>query len=314
FGTLLLLLLVIMATATTLARALTGPLRRLRDGMQSVAAGRVQRPIPVESRDEVGQLVETFNLMQDQLSESRRKLAQHERDLAWSEMVRQVAHEIKNPLTPMKLSIQHLRRAYEEFDPADSTSKGRFTAAFDRITRTVSEQIDTLVDIANAFSTFARLPRRHTETFDPNSIIREAVELTAAELKSGIRFHETPEPVCISADRDELRRVMINLLKNAVQSVGSEGTVEVVARITAGIGDSLTAKVILCEVIDDGAGIEPDVQNRIFQPNFSTKTRGMGLGLAIAKKSVEGIGGEIGFRTLVGRGSTFWIRLPLVDA
>jgi nitrogen fixation/metabolism regulation signal transduction histidine kinase len=303
-----------MATATTLARALTGPLRRLRDGMQSVAAGRVQRPIPVESRDEVGQLVETFNLMQDQLSESRRKLAQHERDLAWSEMARQVAHEIKNPLTPMKLSIQHLQRAYDEFDPTDSTSKGRFAAAFDRITRTVSEQIDTLVDIANAFSTFARLPRRHTETFDPNDIIREAVELTAAELKSGIRFQETPESIRISADRDELRRVMINLLKNAVQSVGSDGTVEVVARITAGIGDSSTAKVILCEVTDDGAGIEPDVQNRIFQPNFSTKTSGMGLGLAIAKKSVEGMGGEIGFRTLVGRGSTFWIKLPLVDA
>ena len=314
FGALLLLLLVIMATATTLARALTGPLRRLRDGMQSVAAGRVQRPIPVESGDEVGQLVESFNSMQEQLSESRRKLAQQERELAWREMARQVAHEIKNPLTPMKLSIQHLQRAYEEFDRGNSPERGQFRTAFDRITRTVSEQIDTLAHIANEFSTFARMPKRHLEMIDPNQIIREAVELTGAELKSGIVFDETADPVLVIADRDELRRIYINLIKNAVQATDVEGTVVVATKRVIGIGDRPDLKAVLCEVTDDGAGIEEEVQERIFQPNFSTKTSGMGLGLAISKKSVEAMDGEIGFSTELGKGSTFWIKLPLVDA
>ena len=314
FGALLLLLLVIMATATTLARALTGPLRRLRDGMQSVAAGRVQQPIPVESKDEVGQLVETFNLMQDQLSESRRKLAQQERELAWSEMARQVAHEIKNPLTPMKLSIQHLQRAYEEFKSGDAEARSRFASVFGRITQTVGEQIDILANIANEFSTFARLPKGHVEIIDPNKIVREAVELTETELQSGIQFVETRIPVFVEADRDELRRVLINLLRNAVQSVDGDGKVEVAARIVSGDDGEIGRRYMLCEVTDDGPGIEPDVQSRIFQPNFSTKTSGMGLGLAIAKKSIESMGGEIGFRTQVGAGSTFWIRLPLVDA
>jgi signal transduction histidine kinase len=316
FGALLLLLLVIMATATTLARALTGPLKRLRDGMQSVAAGRVQRPIPVESKDEVGELVETFNLMQDQLSESRRKLAMHEREVAWSEMARQVAHEIKNPLTPMKLSIQHLRRAYDEFQSSKDDSRARFARAFDRITRTVSEQIDTLAEIANEFSTFARLPKRHLEVLDPNPVIREAVELTGAELRSGIAFRETRTPVFVTVDRDELRRVLINLLRNAVQSVGTDGSVRVEAHAKLPVGETPPERssTFVCEVIDDGPGIEPEVQERIFQPNFSTKTSGMGLGLAIAKRNIEAMGGEIGFTTEVGKGSTFWIRLPLVDA
>jgi signal transduction histidine kinase len=314
FGALLLLLLVIMATATTLARALTGPLKRLRDGMQSVAAGRVQRPIPVESSDEVGELVETFNIMQEQLSDSRRQLALQERELAWSEMARQVAHEIKNPLTPMKLSLQHLRRAFEESRESETAPRERFAHVFDRITRTVSEQIDTLADIANEFSTFARLPKRHLEVLDPNPVIREAVELAGTELKAGISFHETRQPVFVTIDRDELRRVLINLLKNAVQSVHEDGKVRVVAYVAERRQDSSRPDSFVCEVVDDGPGIEVEVQERMFQPNFSTKTSGMGLGLAIAKRSIEAMGGEIGFETEVGKGSTFWIKLPLVDA
>lgn len=315
FGALLLLLLVIMMTATTLARALTGPLKRLRDGLESVAEGRAQRPIPVETRDEVGQLVDTFNVMQGQLRESRRKLAQQERELAWREMARQVAHEIKNPLTPMKLSIQHLQRAYQQSTKAEQRSpSGDFGAAFERITNTIAEQIDTLAHIANEFSTFARMPKRHMEVIDVNQIIGEAVRLVQSEMDAGIRFVESTTPSFVSADREELRRVFINLLKNAAQSMDGRGTVVVTARQTTGLHENPDQQVVLFEVVDRGTGIAPEVQGKIFEPNFSTKTSGMGLGLAIAKKSVEDIRGEIGFSTSTSRGSTFWVKLPVVDS
>ncbi|MGA7304814.1 MAG: ATP-binding protein [Rhodothermales bacterium] len=309
FGALLILLLVIMGTATVLASALAGPITRLRDGLRSVAEGRFQRPIPVDSRDEVGELVETFNLMQSQLAESRRRLAQQERELAWREMARQVAHEIKNPLTPMKLSIQHLQRAFEE---GDETRNQDFAAVFRRITKTVSEQIETLANIANEFSTFARMPKRHLEHLDVDEIVREAIALLQEEGSSEVVFTSSIESAVVEADRDELRRVFINLIKNAQQATDAEGTVTVHTRADLGIGDRVAQPVVVAEIVDTGSGILEEVRDKIFQPNFSTKTSGMGLGLAIAKKSIEDVRGEIGFTTEDGKGSTFWVRLPVV--
>lgn len=309
FGALLILLLVIMGTATVLASALAGPITRLRDGLRSVAEGRFQRPIPVESRDEVGELVETFNVMQSQLAESRRRLAQQERELAWREMARQVAHEIKNPLTPMKLSIQHLQRAFEE---GNGTHDPQFDTVFRRITKTVSEQIETLVNIANEFSTFARMPKRHLEHLDVNEIVKEAIALLQEEGSSDVALSAAAESGIVEADRDELRRVFINLIKNAQQATDAQGTVRVRTRPDRGVRQRPDQPVVVVEIIDTGPGISEEVRDKIFQPNFSTKTSGMGLGLAIAKKSVEDVRGEIGFTTEDGRGSTFWVRLPVI--
>ncbi|HUF11019.1 MAG TPA: ATP-binding protein [Rhodothermales bacterium] len=309
FGALLILLLIIMGTATVLASALAGPITRLRDGLRTVAEGRFQKPIPVESRDEVGELVESFNQMQSQLAESRRRLAQQERELAWREMARQVAHEIKNPLTPMKLSIQHLQRAFEE---GGGSRDGEFESAFRRITKTISEQIETLVNIANEFSTFARMPKRHLEQLDVNGIIREAVALLQEESASKVAFSSDVEPAIVEADRDELRRVFINLIKNGQQATESGGTVRVTLRAETGLHGRPDQPVVVVEIVDTGSGILEDVRDKIFQPNFSTKTSGMGLGLAIAKKSIEDVKGEIGFATETEKGSTFWVRLPLV--
>src|SRR5690606_3998125 len=176
FGVLLLLLVGIFLTTTLLANRLTRPFRRLREGLLAVGAGEaLADPIPVESSDEVGELIETFNAMRYQLEESRRKLAQQERELAWREMARQVAHEIKNPLTPVKLSVQHLRRAHHEGPSEDGN--GRFASLLDRITGTLIEQIDALTRIANEFSSFARLPSRRLERLDLNAVIREAAAL-----------------------------------------------------------------------------------------------------------------------------------------
>jgi signal transduction histidine kinase len=312
FGVLLLLLLGIFLITTLLANRLTRPFRRLRQGLLAVGAGDVGEPIPVESSDEVGELIETFNAMRHQLDESRRKLAQQERELAWREMARQVAHEIKNPLTPMKLSVQHLRRAHRE-GGGDGES-GRFAALLDRITGTLIEQIDALTRIANEFSSFARLPSRHLDRLDLNAVVREAAALLGEEEHAHVALDLAAAPLPVVADREELRRVYINLLKNALQAMPEEerGTVTIRTERRGGAdGDGTWA---FSAVRDTGTGIPEEVREKVFRPNFSTKTSGMGLGLAITKKAVEDLGGTIDFETEVGVGTTFRIRLPLAAA
>jgi signal transduction histidine kinase len=316
FGALLVLLLGIFVTTALLANQLTRPFRRLRAGLQAVGAGQMDEPLPVESRDEMGELVETFNRMQGQLAESRHRLAQQERELAWREMARQVAHEIKNPLTPMKLSVQHLRRAYRTPGDGATPEERRFAGTLERITTTLIEQIDALDRIAGEFSSFARLPRRNPEPLDLNAVLQEAAALFEDEAGSGgalpvtLKLDLAPGALPVEADREELRRVFINLLKNALQAMPEEEAGRRAGRICARTWrDDAHA---WAEVEDTGAGIPEDVREKIFQPNFSTKTSGMGLGLAIVQKAVEASGGTVTFETEEGRGTTFVVRLPLL--
>ncbi|MBT8400487.1 MAG: HAMP domain-containing protein [Rhodothermia bacterium] len=308
FGALLLLVLVVMITASLLANALTRPIARLREGIEAVSRGRFSRIRPLDTRDEIGELVDSFNTMQDQLSESRRRLAQQERQLAWREMARQVAHEIKNPLTPMKLSVQHLRRSFD----SRRESIGRdFADLFDRITSTLTEQIDALARIANEFSSFARMPQRIEEILDLNAVVAEAVTLMEAEAKFDIDTDLQDVTLPVRADREEVRRIYINLIKNAIQSIPEtrEGRISIRTRLeTAGDG---VARWAYSSISDNGAGIPEELQGKIFVPNFSTKTSGTGLGLAIVRKSVEDLHGEIGFETGEDSGTKFWVRLPL---
>ncbi|MEZ4699705.1 MAG: ATP-binding protein [Rhodothermales bacterium] len=311
FGSLLLLMLVVMFTAGLLANALTRPIGRLREGLEAVARGRYEQPLPVETDDEIGELVQTFNQMQEQLAESRRRLTQQERQLAWREMARQVAHEIKNPLTPMKLSVQHLRRAYSDARP-DAGDAGKFASLFDRITNTLIEQVDALARIANEFSTFARMPKQILETLDLNAVIQEAVALMQEQQGVSIELTLHPAPLAVMGDREELRRIYINLIKNAIEASQDdrENRIEVVTSRRTEDG----ADVAYSTVRDHGTGISPELQAKIFEPNFSSKTSGTGLGLAIVRKSVEDMRGTIGFETEVGVGSLFWIALPLATA
>lgn len=307
FGALLLLVFVVMITASLLANALTRPVVRLREGIEAVARGRFSRVRPLDTRDEIGELVDSFNTMQDQLAESRRRLAQQERQLAWREMARQVAHEIKNPLTPMKLSVQYLRRSFE-----DNANKGErlFADQFDRITSSLTEQIDALARIANEFSSFARMPQRIEELLDLNAVIAEAATLMEAEAPFPVSLDLVDEALIVRADREEVRRIYINLIKNAIQSIpdGREGQITITTRRE---WDETPAGVALSTVSDNGSGIPEDLHDKIFVPNFSTKTSGTGLGLAIVRKSVEDLHGEIGFETAEDEGTSFWIRLPL---
>lgn len=306
FGSLLLLLLVVMITAALVANAITRPLARVRSGLEALAAGRFERKIPVESRDEIGDLVRTFNDMQEQLAESRRKLAQQERQLAWREMARQVAHEIKNPLTPMKLSVQHLQRAFEDELSRDGKWSEEFKKIFDKITTTLIEQIDALARIANEFHSFARMPSRILEQVDLNAIVDQAVSLMQEESGVEISVDLHPRPMIVETDREELRRILINLIKNAIQAIPEDRKGRVHVRSAFEPPDTAFASVT-----DNGTGIEEELRDRIFEPNFSTKTSGAGLGLALAKKGIEEMGGEIGFETEEGKGTTIWIRLPI---
>jgi signal transduction histidine kinase len=306
FGALLLLVLVVLATASVLANALTRPIARLRVGLEAVAQGRYEGIQPVNTRDEFGDLVETFNTMQGQLSDHRRRLAQQERQLAWQEMARQVAHEIKNPLTPMKLSVQHLQRSLESAEVDDET----FKSVFARITRTLVEQIDALARIASEFSSFARMPQQVLEPLDINTVLREAATLMQAEGGTAITAEYADEPLVVSADREELRRAFINLLKNASQAVPSDRSARIRVR-TSRIEDE-GIEMVLCEIEDNGSGVPDELRDHIFEPNFSTKTSGTGLGLAIVLKAVEDIHGTIDFETRPGIGTTFRIKLPAV--
>ncbi len=316
-GALLLLIVVIMVTALFLSNALAQPIARLREGLEAVGKGRFTERLPVDTRDEIGELVQTFNAMREQLAESRRQLAQQERELAWREMARQVAHEIKNPLTPMKLAVQHLRRAYQRVEvPEPEGAPGadgaqRFTALFERITGTLIEQINTLARIANEFSTFARLPERVLEPLDVNEVVREAAALMQEEADVAIELDLYEAPLVVEADREELRRIYINLIKNAIQAIPPhrEGRIAIE---TAPDADSVeAARYARSWVRDNGVGIPRAQRDKIFQPNFSTKTSGTGLGLAIARKTIDELEGDIGFRTREGEGTTFWIHLPL---
>jgi len=309
FGALLVLFVVVMLTAVILANALAQPIARLREGLEAVGEGRFAEALPVDTRDEIGDLVRTFNEMRAQLAESRRKLAQQEREVAWREMARQVAHEIKNPLTPMKLSIQHLRRAFKQEHGTQDDESG-FAAQFDRVTTTLIEQIESLVRIANEFSTFARLPTRVPEPLDLNEVVEEAARLMEEDAEAGtLELDLHPETLVVEADREELRRTYINLIKNARQALPDDGGY---VRVTTTRRNDEEPRAE-SRVIDNGTGIPPEVRDKIFEPNFSTKTSGTGLGLAIAEKTVDELGGSIGYETEEGEGTTFWVRLPLTD-
>lgn len=304
FGALLLLVLVVLFTASILASALSRPIAQLQSGLRAVAAGHFERIGPLNTRDEISDLVDSFNTMQDQLKDSRSLLAQQERQLAWREMARQVAHEIKNPLTPMKLNIQHLQRAYADADPAE----GRFSALFQRTMATMIEQIDSLARIADEFSSLGRMPTHLRETMDLNAVIREAADLMSHEDHVHIRLDLHPEPLLVVGDPEAVRRMYINFVKNAIQAVPDGRPVEI--EISSTRHPTETVRPIESTVSDNGNGIPEAVRDRVFLPSFSTKTSGSGLGLAIARRTIETMEGDIGFETNAAVGTTFWIRLP----
>lgn len=291
------ILLAVIILATALANRIASPIHVLTEATRRVARGEFDVNLDSARADgEVGELIRSFDAMTRDLKRNREELVRFEREEAWKEMAKQVAHEIKNPLTPMKLAVQHLQQTYRDRVPD-------FHKILDEVTATLIGQIETLSRIASEFSHFARMPRRQIEECDINSILRESTGLYERNAAVEIRFDLQQNLPPVRADREELRRAFINIIRNGIQAMGDAGTME--------ISSATTSEGVRVSFHDHGAGIPEDVRSRLFEPNFSTKTDGMGLGLSIVKKTVDDLGGRITVDTTVGKGTIVAIVLPV---
>ncbi|HEY0092449.1 MAG TPA: ATP-binding protein, partial [Flavobacterium sp.] len=247
---------------------------------------------------EINLLVKAYNRMVDELEESAIKLAQSEREEAWREMAKQVAHEIKNPLTPMRLTVQSFQR---KFDPDDPELKQKLTD----YSNTLIQQIDTMSAVASAFSNFASMPAQQNENLNVVAVVDLALDIFNEDF---ITFESQEKEIISKMDRTQLIRVITNLVKNAIQAIPeNQEDKSVVVTIKK------SEKNVLIEVKDNGNGIEPQNINRIFEPKFTTKSSGMGLGLGIIKNIIENYKGTITFETEFGKGTTFTVCLPIIN-
>lgn len=285
-------------TAIFISNYVTKPLKLIQDKLSNIKLGKTNEQIEWQEKDEIGSLVSEYNRMIAELAKSAELLARSERESAWREMAKQVAHEIKNPLTPMKLSVQHLQRSYKDRAP-DMDEK------IERLTRTIIEQIDTLSTIATEFSNFAKMPKANLELIELSEILLTAIDLFHNGGEARIELISTVhESSWVLADKEQLMRVFNNLFKNAIQSVPEGRHCDIKVFL------SKEKEHWLVQVKDNGSGIDEAVLEKIFMPNFTTKTGGMGLGLAMVKSIVESIGGKIWFETKMNEGSSFYVSFP----
>ncbi|MBP5722816.1 MAG: GHKL domain-containing protein [Bacteroidales bacterium] len=305
FVSLLNLFVVFLLIATIfsmfIAKRISEPLVVLQNKMTNVALGGENEKISLNAPDELEGVIQNYNEMIDKLSVSAEKLAKAEREMAWREMARQIAHEIKNPLTPMKLSLQLLNRSWDEKDE-------RFESRLKSISKTMIEQIDTLAETATSFSDFAKLSKVLLEPINLNELLQNCITLFEQEDNCTITSEFLEENVIVCADKEKTIRMFNNLLKNAIQAIPSdrEGHVSVTLKTEQDFA--------LVAIRDNGRGIDDDVKKHIFELHFTTKSTGSGFGLAICKNIVEGCNGDIWFETELGVGTTFFVKLPLQKA
>ncbi|MFZ9846663.1 MAG: sensor histidine kinase [Flavobacteriales bacterium] len=296
-----LLVVLSLLAALVVSNYITKPLSIIQEKLKNISLGKRNEMIQWSGTDEIGSLVSEYNRKVLELSESAEKLAKSEREGAWREMAKQVAHEIKNPLTPMKLNVQYLKRLYKDI-PQDE-----FEERLTKISNSLIEQIDTLSNIATEFSNFARMPDPVLEEVDMLSVLENCQQLYSDKEEVKINIENHAKNTLVKADKDQMLRVFNNLVKNAIQSIPEDrsGKIEMILK-------NLNNKIII-EIRDNGKGISEDVKEKIFIPNFTTKNSGMGLGLAMVKKMIEGIDGKIWFESTENIGTTFYIELPTLN-
>ena len=296
----LLLLIGASLIAYFLSNYITKSLRVIAEKLKLVKINAVNESIEWEENDEIGALVNEYNSMISQLEESALKLAKSERESAWREMAKQVAHEIKNPLTPMRLSIQHLERSLDPQSPD-------FKKALSNFSKKIIQQIDTLTSIANEFSRFAQMPKLQLKTTDLKDLINTTIELFKDV--SHIQFYFNDHSLInayIDGDKEQLIRVFNNLVNNAIQAISDDKQ----GIINIELKEEKNNFLIIVQ--DNGNGMSEKIKEKIFQPNFTTKSTGAGLGLAMVKQIIDSHQGEISFVSSIKKGTSFFIQLPIL--
>jgi len=295
-----LLILITMVVAVFISRQITLPLAAIQRKMQVVDLKNKNEPIHYVSKDEIGQLVKEYNRMIAELEKSADLLAKSERESAWREMARQIAHEIKNPLTPMKLSVQHLQRTW-------TSQKAASEEYIQQFTNSLIEQIDNLSAIATAFSNFAKMPEARKQQVDLVKKLKNLTHFFQNENNIEIKFTSNLKEAWIKADKEQIISAFNNVIKNGIQAIPK--TVHGHIEITLDKKGSYYCTTIA----DNGKGVPEEMYEKLFLPNFTTKSSGTGLGLAITKSIIESIGGQITFISQVGKGTKFEIKLPPSD-
>ncbi|MES2417422.1 MAG: HAMP domain-containing sensor histidine kinase [Bacteroidota bacterium] len=287
--------------AVFLANQITHPLTFIQDSIRQTKLGQRNHPLVWHRQDEIGLMIKEYNKMLMALELSAVKLARSERESAWREMAKQVAHEIKNPLTPLKLGVQLLEKSWREQDP-------NFAKKFASFNQSFIEQIDSLATIASEFSNFAKMPDTKLENLSLVPIIEQAIDVfnNIEQIEISL-INSLNKELMVLGDKDQLLRTFNNLLKNAIEA--TEGKEKGVISIKI-ISDQ---KFAFVEVEDNGKGIDQGLQNEIFVPNFTTKSSGTGLGLAFVKQAIENAGGTISFKSTLNGGAVFYLSFPLVE-
>ena len=293
----ILMFLISIVLSYFLSSYITKTLKIISDRMEETQLNQLNEKIVIEDGSkEINLLIKSYNNMVDKLEESATVLAQSEREQAWREMAKQVAHEIKNPLTPMRLTVQSFQRKFDPNNP-DITKK------LDDYTKTILQQIDTMSSVASAFSNFATMPAQQNETLNVVHIVKMALEIFNEDY---IQFSALEDEIIAKLDRTQLIRVITNLVKNATQSIPEEQEHKLV--FVTVFRENNQVKIA---VKDNGKGISPENTSHIFEPKFTTKSSGMGLGLGIIKNIIENYHGTITFESEVGKGTEFLVSFPI---
>jgi signal transduction histidine kinase len=299
----ILLIIVSIAFAYFLLKQITSPLRSISRHLSRAKSEKINVPLRWTVKDEIGQLIEEYNKLMHELEKRTQALVKSEKEGAWKNMAKQIAHEIKNPLTPMRLSVQHIERSLQIKD-------GNFDTKLHQFSRSMISQIDTLARIANSFADFANVNKQKLEKV---YIEKELLNIINLFNINSVRYKKNKDidlsNLQIEIDKSHLTRIINNVVNNSLQAARKQVAIQVVIQINQ--VNKLNVEYFIIKISDNGTGISKSAQDKIFEPNFTTKNSGMGLGLAMIKKIIDDLNGFIEYQTQINIGTQFYIHIPI---